>query len=193
MLKKIILAAFVMTSAVFAQFQLHVGGHAAFSYGTIWGENTDIAKWGVGFNAGAATKLEITPMVTFVPGIEVDLRTISIDPIFVEEQSYSFWYIDLPLLARFNITPQFFAEAGLNIGINIIASETTKALGVTETVDMEGAQTIVLDFIAGAGFTVIPNLDINLRFLLGLTNMVDIDDYGSKNMRLQAGVTYWFM
>ena len=42
MLKKLILAALVVTSAVFAQNNIKVGARAAGTFGTAWGENTDL-------------------------------------------------------------------------------------------------------------------------------------------------------
>ena len=195
MFKKIILAALIVTSAAFAQFQLHVGGRAAFNFGTIYGDTPEGVswKWGPGFNAGAAAKMDITPLVTFVPGLEVELRTASADIPFYDKSSFAFWYIDFPLLARFNITPQFFADAGLSVNFNIVAQQTIEFEGVSETDDVEEAKTVDFGFIAGAGFTVIPNLDITLRFVIGLTDMVDDMEMSTKNLRAQLGVTYWFM
>lgn len=188
MLKKIIIAALLVTSAVFAQ--ISIGGRAAVNYGTAWGENTDDIKWGIGFNAGAAAKIDILPIITFVPGVEVELRTVSADSPF----AYSFWYLDFPLLARFSIIPMVFADVGVNIGFNLIASEKKKIAGETITEDVEEAKTVDFGFIVGGGVSVIPNLDINVRIVLGIADMMeDFGDIGSKNLRFQAGVTYWFL
>ncbi|MBR3073798.1 porin family protein [Fibrobacter sp.] len=192
MLKKIIIAALLVTSAVFAQ--ISIGGRAAVNYGTAWGENTDDIKWGIGFNAGAAAKIDILPIITFVPGVEVELRTVSADSPFADELSYSFWYLDFPLLARFSIIPMVFADVGVNIGFNLIASEKKKIAGETITEDVEEAKTVDFGFIVGGGVSVIPNLDINVRIVLGIADMMeDFGDIGSKNLRFQAGVTYWFL
>lgn len=195
MFKKIILAALIVTSAAFAQFQLHVGGRAAFNFGTAYGDTPEGFKWkwGPGFNVGAAAKMDITPLVTFVPGLEVELRTASADVPFVDKASYSLWYLDFPLLARFNITPQFFADAGLSVNFNLVAKETTEFGGLSETNDIDEIKTVDFGFVAGAGFTVIPKLDVTLRFVIGLTDMIDDMGLGSKNLRAQLGVTYWFM
>lgn len=193
MLKKFILAVLIVASASFAQLHIHVGGRAAVNYGTIWGDGTDVAKWGVGFNAGATAKMAVNPMIDFVSGLEVELRRFSVDWFLYDDWSFSFWYIDLPLLARFNINPQFYADAGLNLAFNIVASETTKSLGHTTTDDVDGSQSVDLGFVIGAGFNVMPNLDVNVRALLGFTNMIGYgDDFASKNLRFQLGVTYWF-
>lgn len=192
MLKKIIVAALIVTSAVFAQ--ISIGARAAVNYGTIWGDHTDEVKGGVGFNAGAAAKIDILPLITFVPGVEVELRRVSADAVFYDEFSYSFWYLDFPLLARFNIIPMFFADAGLNIGFNLVASQTTKISGVEKTEDVENVKTVDFGIVLGGGVSVLPNLDINLRAVIGFADMVDdFGDVGTKNLRFQAGVTYWFM
>lgn len=192
MLKKIIVAALIVTSAAFAQ--ISIGGRAAVNYGTVWGDHTDEVKGGFGFNAGAAAKIDILPLITFVPGVEVELRRVSADAVFYDEFSYAFWYLDFPLLARFNIIPMFFAEAGLNLGFNLVASQTTKISGESKTEDIENVKTVDFGFVIGGGVTVIPNLDINLRAVIGFADMVDdFGDVGTKNLRFQAGVTYWFM
>lgn len=192
MLKKIIVAALLVASAAFAQ--ISIGGRAAVNYGTAWGENSDDVKWGIGFNAGAAAKIDILPIITFVPGVEVELRTVSVDSPFSDELSYSFWYLDFPLLARFSIIPMVYAEAGVNIGFNLIASETNKVAGQETTEDVEDAKTVDFGFIIGGGVSVIPNIDINVRIVLGIADMrEDFGDVGSKNLRFQAGVTYWFL
>ena len=190
MFKKVLLAALIVTSAVFAQ--VHVAGRAAFNFGTAWGDHTENFDWGAGFNVGALTKIDVTPTVAFVPGIEVELRRFANEE-FGVENSFTFWYIDLPLLARIPINQQFFVDAGLNIGVNVVATATIKANGHEESGDIENMNTIDIGLIVGAGYTVIPNLDINVRVNVGLTNMIDDSEIGSKNLRFQAGVSYWFM
>lgn len=190
MFKKVLLAALIVTSAVFAQ--VHVAGRVAFNFGTVWGDHTEGYDWGAGFNAGALTKIDVTPTIAFVPGVEVELRRIANEDFGVEYSS-NLWYIDLPLLARFAINPQFFVDAGLNLGVNVIAKMTTKINGHEESGDIENMNTIDLGLVAGVGYTVIPNLDINVRLNVGLSNMVDDSEVGSKNLRFQAGVSYWFM
>ena len=82
MFKKIILAALIVTSAAFADF-FSVGARAAANFGTAWGDDADDATWGVGFNAGVALKIDILPVITIIPGLEVDYRRLG------EETSFS--------------------------------------------------------------------------------------------------------
>ena len=205
MFKKLILAALVVTSAVFAQ--VNVGGRAAFNFGTFWGDDAEDVTWGAGFNAGVNAKILINPMLSFVPGLEVDYRRISDEATDeymgrtqTDEMTLSMWYLEIPALLRINVTPQFFIDAGLTIAFNLADNqhtETTKEYqGRKETVSSDrdfsdGVETVELGLVVGAGYAVNQNLDINARFGLGLTKVGKGGDV--KNMRFQAGVTYWFM
>lgn len=205
MFKKVILAALVVTSAVFAQ--INVGARAAFNFGTFWGDDAENATWGAGFNAGVNAKIPINPMLSIVSGLEVDYRRISDEAsdeymgrTQTDEMTLSMWYLEIPALLRINATPQFFIDAGLSVAFNLADNQhlesTTEYQGTKKTVSSDsdfssGVETVELGLVVGAGYAVNQNLDINLRFALGLTKVAKGGDV--KNMRLQAGVTYWFM
>lgn len=205
MFKKLILAALVVTSAVFAQ--VNVGGRAAFNFGTFWGDDAENATWGAGFNAGVNAKIPINPMLSLVSGLEVDYRRISDEAsdeymgrTQTDEMTLSMWYLELPVLLRINAAPQFFIDAGLSIAFNLADNQhmetTMEYQGRKQTTSSdsdfsEGVETVELGLVVGAGYAVNQNLDINLRFALGLTTVGKGGD--AKNMRFQAGVTYWFM
>lgn len=262
MLKKIILAALVVASAVFAQ-NVKIGAHAAGSFGTAWGDNTDMLEigWGPGFNVGADAKLVINPQFSLVGGIGVDYRRIFWDvggmmknqmrktmnmagldfdtfydsfynslstekklmmnALFEAEMTFSLLYVDIPVVARINPIPNFFIDAGIDLGINVSASVTTKSIGVENTDDIESdmKSTIDFGFVVGLGYSVTDKIDINFRTAIGLTDMVDMqkafkevsandnysdyddeddddDDtptFGFKNLRFHLGATFWFM
>lgn len=205
MFKKVILAALVVTSAVFAQ--INVGARAAFNFGTFWGDDAEDVTWGAGFNAGVNAKIPINPMLSLVSGLEVDYRRISdeateeeMGATLTEEMTLSMWYLELPVLLRINATPQFFIDAGLTVAFNLAdnrhSEQTLEYQGRKETRSSDndfsdGVETVELGLVVGAGYAVNQNLDINARFGLGLTKVGKGGDV--KNMRFQAGVTYWFM
>lgn len=259
MFKKLIMAALVVTSAVFAQNNIKVGAHAAGTFGTAWGDNTDMLEigWGAGFNVGADAKFVINPQFSIVGGIGVDYRRIfwdvggmtknlmtkmvglsgmdfdtyyrslpakqkmAVDAVFGSEMTFSLLYVDIPVVARINPVPNFFIDAGIDLGINVSASVTAKALGVEDSKDIDSdmKSTIDFGFVVGLGYSVTDKIDINFRTAIGLTDMVDMqkafnkvgsddddryydedddddDDapsFGFKNLRFQLGVTFWFM
>ena len=220
MLKKLILAALVVTSAVFAQNNIKVGARAAGTFGTAWGDNTDLLEigWGAGFNVGADAKIVVNPMLSVVAGLGIDYRRISWDygemmkktiGAFVDDDygyseysgysssqyqkamnlmysmkaTFSFLYIDIPVVARINPVPNFFIDAGAYLGINVSASATAEVESVgyeyTEDLDSDMKKTMDFGLIAGLGYSVTDKIDIYFRAVFGLTNMIDMDKVGS--------------
>jgi hypothetical protein len=194
MFKKILLAALVVTSAVFAQ--VNVGGRAAFNFGTIWGENTDNANWGAGFNAGVDVKYNVSPVLSLISGLELDYRRMSDEydnGYYTVEKAITFMYLDVPVLLRINASPTFFLDAGLTLGFNLSANQTREANGASKSQDISSeVESFEFGLVGGLGFIIIPNLELNFRVAFGMTSMAkEVDNF--KNMRFQAGVAYWFM
>ena len=207
MFKKLILAALVVTSAVFAQ--VNVGARAAFNFGTFWGDDAEDVTWGAGFNAGVNAKILINPMLSFVPGLEVDYRRISNDEGEITK-TISFMYIEAPLLLRIQATPQLAIDVGPTVGFNVSASIGASDGDNSASADIPSDYVTAVEVgaVAGVSIAVMPNLEVNVRAAFGFMDMVDmkkmmlgddedyydfVPDIGCKNMRFQAGVTYWFM
>jgi hypothetical protein len=211
MFKKIILAALIVTSAAFADF-FNVGARAAANFGTAWGDDADDATWGVGFNAGVALKIDILPVITIIPGLEVDYRRMGGEQDYSTgvsdvstDQTLGMWYLDIPVLARVKLIPMVFLEGGVAFSFNLSATmdydetETTIATGKTEkeSGDMSYSKfvnTMDIGLIVGAGISLMDKLDVDFRLVLGLNSYTDKDEVGvsMKHMRMQAGVIYWF-
>ena len=211
MFKKIILAALIVTSAAFADF-FSVGARAAANFGTAWGDDADDATWGVGFNAGVALKIDILPVITIIPGLEVDYRRMGGEQDYStgvsdvsKDQTLGMWYLDIPVLARVKLIPMVFLEGGVAFSFNLSATmdydetETSIATGETEkeSGDMSYSKfvnTMDIGLIVGAGISLMDKLDVDFRLVLGLNSYTDKDEVGvsMKHMRMQAGVIYWF-
>ena len=211
MFKKIILAALIVTSAAFADF-FSVGARAAANFGTSWGDDADDATWGVGFNAGVALKIDILPVITIIPGLDVDYRRVggeeNITTDFFKassEETLSMWYLDVPLLARVKLIPLVYVDAGVQFSFNLSAnrdyeeSETSIVTGETEKDSGDESfskyiNTMDIGLVVGAGVSLLDKLDIDFRLVLGLNSYTDKDEVGVslKHMRMQAGVIYWF-
>jgi hypothetical protein len=211
MFKKVLLAALLVTSAAFADF-FNVGARAAANFGTAWGDDADDATWGVGFNAGVALKIDILPVITIIPGLEVDYRRMGGEQDYSTgvsdvstDQTLGMWYLDIPVLARVKLIPMVFLEGGVAFSFNLSATmdydetETTIATGKTEkeSGDMSYSKfvnTMDIGLIVGAGISLMDKLDVDFRLVLGLNSYTDKDEVGvsMKHMRMQAGVIYWF-
>ncbi len=204
MFKKIILAALVVASAVFAQSKSQIdvkfGGHAAFNMGTAWGENSDKFGfgWGPGFTLGLNVKFAAAPNVFIVTGLEYDYRTVDWDlaemissyenelsgsSISRERElvsdlnwTYCLGYLNIPLYVRYFAAPQFFIDAGAYVGFNVVSTMDLSYEGREASSDTPSKIQEDIDFgiIAGLGFSVMPNFDLFFRYTMGFANMIDI-------------------
>lgn len=216
MLKKFLVAALIMANAVFAQ--IHYGGRAAMNIGSAWGDYSDDANWGIGFNVGAIAKIGIDPIIEFIPGLEMDFRRFGIESCETEEYqgydikvtqkiSLEMWYLDIPVVARANVVPRLHVDIGVLFSFEIAAyvhfDATVSALDQSETLsDNADYSKFITIFdpglIAGFGVSIIPDLlDIDFRFVLGLASFGDEDAgvvfFRSQHMRMQLGATFWFL
>ena len=211
-MKKLFLSlALVFGMVATAAAQVNVGGRLAGTMSTFKGDDTEeIDFWGVGFNAGVAAKYNINEMIAIVPELGVDFRRVAGD-----EVTFSFWVLEIPVLARISPMPNLYVELGPTIGFNLSNDtdyDVPEADGLDQDamIDIEDVtgpmfpketNTFEFGLAFGVGYTVIPNLDVNFRFAMGLTDIFEkIDlgmfgdvEYDIQNMQLSLGATYWFM
>jgi len=211
-MKKLFLSlALVFGMVATAAAQVNVGGRLAATMSTFKGDDTEeIDFWGVGFNAGVAAKYNINEMIAIVPELGVDFRRVAGD-----EVTFSFWVLEIPVLARISPMPNLYVELGPTIGFNLSNDtdyDVPEADGLDQDamIDIEDVtgpmfpketNTFEFGLAFGVGYTVIPNLDVNFRFAMGMTDIFEkIDlgmfgdvEYDMQNMQLSLGATYWFM
>ena len=216
-LSLIVAAVLLATGLSFAQ--VHVGGRVAGTMSTFKGDDSDDAPWGVGFNAGVAAKYNVNEMIAVVPEVGIDFRRIADD-----EVTASFWVLNIPVLARISPVANLYVEAGPTIGF-ILSNDveydepsfddadfggynlSDYGIDLDDMLDDAGsssagedANTFEFGLAFGLGYSVLPNLDVNFRFAIGLTNLYeDVKTEGYtfesdlQNMQLSIGATYWFM
>ncbi|MGM9984325.1 Outer membrane protein beta-barrel domain-containing protein [Fibrobacter intestinalis] len=186
----------VAATLSFAGGEFHFGARAAGTFGTWWGDDTEDIPWGFGFNAGLTGGIEILPIFAVTPEIDIALRRVSEDDATVRQ-----WYLEIPVLARVTPIPQFYLEAGPTFAFNL-SSEIEEEVGDVEvTADLDDyISTFEFGLALGAGWSIIPNLDVNFRLMLGLTSIAeDYEEDGYsyspdvQNLRLSIGATYWFL
>ena len=190
----VLAAVLLATGLSFAQ--VNVGGHAAVNFSSLYGDDTDDIPWGLGFAAGIAAKAAITPMISVVPEVDIDLRRQSDDDV-----SWSTWALEIPILARISPMPLLYVEVGPQLAF-LLSSEQEQDYGAGSVTYNLGKAKVLNTFefglAAGVGYTVIPNLDVNFRTAFGLTSIADGkkwfgEDKSIKNIQFQVGATYWFM
>lgn len=209
MLKKIALAAACAATMSFAD-GMAFGGHLAMNM-TDWVSDYDGSSAGgmnVGFNAGIAAKIAFSDMVALAPEVTLDMRSVGDD-----ECSFDSWAIDIPVMVRISPIANAYIEVGPQLDLVLSAgwnfdSGNEFADKLAEEIINEiypDASTIEFSLAFGAGYSVMPNLDVNFRYVMGLTNIfpdAELKDYDGnviatvelpiQNMQIQVGATYWF-
>lgn len=193
------LAAILLVTSVSFAGGFQLGGHAAASFSNWWGDDSDDAPWGLGFNAGLAGKVNINQMLAVNPEADIALRRLSDD-----DATFSEWALEVPVLVRVQPVQQFFLEVGPSFNFNLSSEGESEADGVSVTRDMDDyVNTFEFGLVFGAG-TSLPvgtGLDIDFRFNMGLTQIEKEIDSGFgesyqpdlKNFQFALGLTYWFL
>ena len=195
-ISRIIAGTLLATGISFAQVQ--IGGHAAVNYSTLWGDGASEMEipWSLGVLAGVATKVPVNEKICVVPEMNVDWRRQKDDEI-----TWNTWALELPVLARYNVLPQMYFEAGPRFAL-LLSSEMEQDLGsVVETTNFgknDALNVFEFGIDVGIGCSVTPNLDLGIRYGVGLTSIIDgkkfeSDDQAFRNMQIQVGGIYWFM
>lgn len=199
-MNKILMSFMVLAMLATTSFAQNVGGHLALNFGTTIGEYNEDVSWGLGVNAGVAAKFTLIPMLDLAPEIDFEMRRASDDDV-----TWTTMAINIPVLLRVNVMPQLFLEVGPTVAFLLSSEMETdvELRGATvsdATVsvdlgsdDIDVLETFELGLAAGAGFTVMPKLDLNFRVAMGLTSLVSDDVGEAKNLQLQLGGTYWFL
>ena len=96
-------------------------------------------------------------------------------------------YITVPVLLRWNFTPLFSVHAGPQVGVLMSAKEEYQGQSEDVKDDYKGTD---IGVAAGLGIDLPMGVNFGFRFVKGMTNIVDSDDYKQKNYALQFSVGY---
>ena len=195
-ISRIIAGSLLATGISFAQVQ--IGGHAAVNFSTLWGDGAKDFEipWSLGAAVGAAAKVTVNEKISVVPELNVDWRRQTNDEI-----KWNTWAIELPVLARFNALPQMYFEAGPQFAFLLSSKIEQDFDNYVETTDLgkkDALKVFEIGIDVGIGCPVTPNLDLSIRYGVGLTSIVDgkkfeDDDQAFRNMQIQVSGIYWFM
>lgn len=106
--------------------------------------------------------------------------------------TYVYMDFEFGALARFNFIPNVFAEVGPILQMNVISAYDIKD-GNSDTMENMSPMNISLAF--GAGYTFDFGLELDARFIYGISSRTDYPDQNVDYAlsHIQVGVSYWFM
>lgn len=100
-------------------------------------------------------------------------------------------YINIPILAKLHLIDNLTLDLGPQFGIMLNSKAKAKINGTTIKSDIDGMKNFDVSFAMGLSYRIIPALDVNTRYNLGLTKLNDDWDK-AKNGVVQIGVGYWW-
>ncbi len=185
-MKKIIMLVATAIVALGASAQVQFGAKVGFDMTNFWGEDV---RHGMQPNYQAGVMMEyrfnnsnfaIAPEVVFAAqgGKFSDERSINLPVIGTItgklDQTYHTNYINVPVMAKFYVTPDFSVDFGPQLGINVYSKYTVEGTvagqEVKETYDLDD-NTNAVDFGLGLGATynLTNNAFVQARYTMGLT------------------------
>ncbi|MGB7785363.1 MAG: porin family protein [Salinimicrobium sp.] len=189
--KKLLLAGallFVGISSTLAQ-EVQWGVKAGTNYSTVTSEED--VDYLFGFHAGVIAELPLSAKFSLQPELLYSLEGAKSEYNFEEEEwiihskdKLKLGYLNLPVMAKYAVTPGFFLEAGPQISYLLSAKdeyeitanfpEDVKETGTEDVKDQLKKVSFGLNF--GAGYEFQNNLFLQARYHLGLSELSDMDE-----------------
>ncbi len=197
-MKKLILIAIIslFASVSFAE-GLGVGARISYQSEGMMGDGAEYfadETVSSGYAVGASVLYHFSEMMSLRTGLELQFQIYSWtqdSPVSSKDVDYSYLFmnLDIPVLARINFTRGFFAEAGLDVAINMLAQGYDSYNDEWE--DFKDWNTIQLGPTVGVGYTMWFGLEFGARMTYGLLEPGDDADF--RPFRFQIDISYWFM
>ncbi|MEQ1797093.1 MAG: porin family protein [Lacibacter sp.] len=154
-----------------------------------------------GFNAGVNVTVPVTSNLTFMPGIDFNVKGGKAEGTYGSgNQSFPFWgkfmftYIDIPLVMQYWLTKQFYLELGPDVGFMITANYQDNDNGTPYEDKSKDIYNKTEFSMTGGGGYVFKGTGFGVfaRYLHGLTKVNADESYYSKvrNSTGQFGFFY---
>lgn len=202
-MKKLFLgAALAVSSLTFAQ---QFGAKAGVNVSSLSKQADLDSKSKVGAYAGIFMNAPLASNFSIQPELLYSLegnKTTETYPGVKYNYTNNLHMINIPVMFQYNVTPEFYLEAGPQFGFVAGAKGKTKidgnVVGINvnsdKTVDIkDNFNTFNFSLGAGAGYYFIPNLGVTVRYMAGLTDVVK-DNKGDAvhSGVFSAGLAYKF-
>lgn len=170
-----------------------VGGNIS---NTINAYNSNFSTGAIaGFNAGIIFELPIVYPLSFAPEVlfsQKGYAAVTNDGNFTQRSNY----IDVPLLAKFHMSPTFNFLIGPQVSFPISTTNTyDNGFAVTsEQYYNNFSQKTILDGVVGVSFDFSPNVELRFRYTLDLQPNDQNNTYGGdyRNQVYQIGLGFKF-
>jgi opacity protein-like surface antigen len=200
-MKKIILT----VSAVFAfgfmnAQETKFGVKGGVNFATITGDVEDVSMK-VGFNVGGFVEIKVSDKFSVQPELLFSTQGAKQEESgagFQSKYKLNLGYLNIPLMAKYYVADKFSLEVGPQIGFLVnakskfeLTSDGTTVSGDEDVKD--DFESVDFGFNFGTGYDFTENLSANVRYNLGLTNIVkDSGNDKINNSVLSLSLGYKF-
>lgn len=143
----------------------------------------------IGFQVGGFAEIKVSDKFAIQPELLYSLQGAKFD-FDGTDVNYNVSYVNIPVMAKFFASEKFSLEAGPQLGI--LAS--AKATDGEESIDIKDEfESIDFSFNFGAGYDISENINLGLRYTLGLSNIAkDSEELKINNSNIALAIGYKF-
>ncbi|MBD2714279.1 PorT family protein [Microvirga sp. STR05] len=169
-----------------------LGVKVGASYASVAGDDTEDAKYKLGFNGGLTANFGFSDLISFQPELLYSQKGFQFeDDDFDYKAKQTYHYVDVPLLLRINADGPFF-ELGPQVGV--LLGQKAKVTVDGEEVDsdsdsdLEGYNRVDFGYIAGVGYQLESGLSVGVRYNGGIGNIFENNDSGGDDSKVRNSV-----
>lgn len=195
MMKKIVVSVIALFASVaLSQEAVKVGARLNYQ---IQVPSEDLFDPGfLGFGGGIKAGVPIVDNFSFAPGLNFlyrQLGTMAQGDVDIDITEFA---LSIPLMLEFKPIDAFYLGAGVQLDIpfstKLNAEGKVGGISIDESEDLDERVSIDFGIPLGVGFFINENLAIDLRAVIGITEIADEDGAGTFN-QFGLGVTYFFL
>lgn len=177
-----VLAAFTQTN-VQSQSDILFGAKAGLNLSSLGGDAAYNYSVKPGFHIGGVLEVPFSDKISIQPEALISLQGSG--GFFLED--LNFWYLNVPVMAKYNIWDELYIEAGPQFGVLLSDNLDGNAYGGGGV--FEESNGIDIGIGVGAGYRLDDNFYFQIRFSAGAINA--IEDITSKNRVFQVSAVYF--
>lgn len=203
-MRNLILASALMLCMCFAvnAQDISFGAKAGVNFASIGGDDTEDVDSRTGFHVGVLAEFMLTEQFGIQPELLYSMQgakgEYSESGIRLKEE-LKLDYLNLPILAKYKVTPGFSLHLGPQVGFLLSAEDEIEfsmdGETVTETEDIKDfVSSVDFGLTGGLGYELDMGVFFNARYYLGLSNINEEgdSDYSQQNNVIQLSVGYMF-
>lgn len=185
-MKKLLFVIALFSLMVFnlkAQDGMSFGAKAGLNVSSLGGDAVYSYDSKLGFHIGGVLEIPFSDKIIIQPEALISLQGSG----GFFQDDLNFWYLNIPVVAKYNVWDALYIEAGPQIGLLLSNNVDGNTFGTGQNFDETNG--LDLGLAVGAGYRLNENFYFQARFTAGFINA--IEDITSKNRVFQISAVYF--